>query len=164
MRRLRIDTAIGVVLVALLGTPAAVTAESLKEYTNERYGFTLRYPQELLPGPVRDDGSGAEFHTGDGEFKVFAFAVPLKTKSTTAAIRQAYEHELKLFDASVSYKVREPHWFVVSGVAGNGLEFYSKAYARGSAITLLRITYPHARHEIYDGWVTRIEKSFTPVK
>lgn len=149
-------------LILLTATTSA--AERFNVYTNERYGFTLRYPAGLRPGPSRTDGSGREFHSENGEFKVFAFAVPIGRKSSEKAIAEAYEAELKLFGQNVTYKVKSDGWFVVSGVAENGLEFYSKAYANASAMTLLRITYPHAGHEVYDAWVTRIEKRFTPAR
>jgi len=69
-----------------------------------------------------------------------------------------------MFGDAVSYKRKGDTWFVVSGVNKAGLEFYSKAYANSSAVTLLRITYPHSQNNIYDPWVTLIEKNFTSAR
>ncbi len=150
------------VLLQTLSVFGAPTGDApLKEYANERYGFVLRYPAALSPGVERVDGSGREFHTADGKFKVFAFAEPL-TGKPGQEVAQRFAQELRLFGQDVSYQKRGEHWFVVSGVGVNGTEFYSKAYAKNSAVTLFRITYPHAENKTYDAWVTRIEKNFIP--
>ena len=75
-------------------------------------------------------------------------------------IVRSFAEELKMFGDAVSYKRKGDTWFVVSGVNKAGLEFYSKAYANSSAVTLLRITYPHSQNSTYDPWVTLIEKNF----
>jgi len=136
-------------LVALCFGAMAATSPDLREYVNEQFGFIFRYPGELVPGATRSDGSGQEFHTPNGEFKVFAFAVPAGGNPRQVIVR-SFAEELKMFGDAVSYKRKGDTWFVVSGVNKAGLEFYSKAYANSSAMTLLRITYPHSQNSIYD--------------
>jgi hypothetical protein len=154
---------ISVLLLALRFGAMAATRPDLQEYVNEQFGFVLRYPAELVPGPTRSDGRGAEFHTPNGEFKVFAFAVP-SGGNPRKVIARNFAEELKVFGDAVSYKRKGDTWFVVSGVNNAGLEFYSKAYANSSAVTLLRITYPHSQNGTYDPWVTLIEKNFTSAR
>ena len=148
-----------ILLVALCFGAMAATSPDLHEYVNEQFGFVLRYPPELVPGTARSDGSGQEFHTPNGEFKVFAFAVPAGGNPRQVTAR-SFAEELAMFGDAVSYKRKGDTWFVVSGVNKAGLEFYSKAYANSSAVTMLRITYPHSQNGIYDPWVTLIEKNF----
>lgn len=145
-------------LLACLGTAAATDA-SLKEYVNDHYGFVLRYPPQLITGKERADGSGREFHTADGKFHVVAFAEPLSGRPDEA-IAHRFAQEVQLFGRDVTYRTKGDHWLVVSGVGAKGIEFYSKAYASGTSVTLFRITYPHSENRIYDPWVTRIEKNF----
>src|SRR5438132_6982339 len=152
-----------ILLVALYFGAMAATSPDLHEYVNEQFGFVLRYPSDLVPGTTRSDGSGQEFHTPNGEFKVFAFAVPTGG-NPRQVIARSFANERKMFGDAVSYKRKGDTWFVVSGVNKAGLEFYSKAYANSSAMTLLRITYPHSQNSIYDPWVTLIEKNFTSAR
>ena len=153
----------GILLVALCFGATAATAPDLHEYINEQFGFVLRYPAALVPGTTRSDGSGQEFHTPNGEFKVFAFAVPAGG-NPRQVIARSFANERKMFGDTVSYRRKGGTWFVVSGVSKAGLEFYSKAYANSSAVTLLRITYPHSQNGTYDPWVTLIEKNFTSAR
>ena len=154
---------LSVLLLALCFGAMAATKPDLHEYVNEQFGFVLRYPGDLVPGPMRSDGSGAEFHTPNGEFKIFAFAVP-SGGNPRKVIARNFAEELKVFGDAVSYKRKGDTWFVVSGVNKAGLEFYSKAYANSSAVTLVRITYPHSQNGTYDPWVTLIEKNFTSAR
>ena len=152
-----------ILLIALCFGAIAATNPDLHEYVNEQFKFVLRYPSELVPGTTRSDGSGQEFHTPNGEFKVFAFAVPTDGKPGQV-IARSFATERKMFGDAVSYQRKGETWFVVSGVSKSGLEFYSKAYANSSAVTLLRITYPHSQNSTYDPWVTLIEKNFTSAR
>jgi len=153
----------GILLVALCFGAIAATSPDLHEYVNEQFGFVLRYPSDLVAGTTRSDGSGQEFHTPNGEFKVFAFAIPTGG-NPRQVIARSFANERKMFGESVSYKRKGDTWFVVSGVNKAGLEFYSKAYANSSAVTLLRITYPHSQNSTYDPWVTLIEKNFASAR
>jgi hypothetical protein len=151
-------------LVALLYALACSHADAaiqFIEYENFRFGFRLRYPAELVAGPEHGDGSGCEVHSANGDFKVFAFAMPLKT-SAEDAIEQTFESESQMFGRSIIYKEKGTYWFVITGVANNGLGFYSKAYANPSAMTFLRMTYPNAQHDVYGRWMTAISRLFVP--
>lgn len=151
-------------LVALLCTLVsahAVAAIQFIEYENFRFGFRLRYPAELVAGPEHGDGSGCEVHSANGEFKVFAFATPLQI-SAEDAIAQTFDSESQMFGRNILYKEKGRYWFVIAGVANNGLGFYSKAYSNPSAMTFLRMTYPHARHDEYERWMQAISRLFVP--
>jgi hypothetical protein len=148
-------------LLCALFSVDAVAAIQFIEYENFRFGFRLRYPAELVAGPEHGDGSGCEVHSANGDFKVFAFAMPLKT-SAEDAIEQTFQSESQMFGRSIIYKEKGKYWFVITGVANNGLGFYSKAYANPSAMTFLRMTYPNAQHDVYGRWMTAISRLFVP--
>lgn len=134
-----------------------------KEYANERFGFVLTYPGSLIAGPVPTNGDGREFHSADGEFSLSAFAhffVP----DTGDSFDKRWQEELDTPDVTLTYKKKTPTWYVVSGVAKDGTEYYHKLYRNGSNYAAFEITYPHAKNKKYDPWVSKIEKSFIPFR
>jgi hypothetical protein len=149
-----------VVLSITLLLPGALDAQpALSQYTNPQFGFTLRYPNTLVEGSDRADGSGRDFQTPDGKFRVEVYAKA--GGKGRQYLSERYHRELAWFGSAVTYKVKRPDWYVVSGVRPDGTEFYSKGYTTGSALTAFRITYPHSEHETFDRWVELIEKNFS---
>lgn len=159
-RLLRFTLLAALTLLAV-ATPGKAEEVPLRQYINERYGFMLRFPQGLVGSSIRPDQSGVEFHTADGHFKVFAFAERC-TGDPAQEVARRYQDELGLFGNAASSRQKGRHSSVISGVATNGTEFYSKIYANDYSVTLLRMTYPHAEHRTYDYWVRWIEKNFRP--
>jgi hypothetical protein len=149
----------GLILIGLVLTGALFAQQALNQYTNPRFGFTFRYPNSLVAGPERPDGSGRDFQTPDGKFKVEVYAKG--GGKGKRYLSERYERELAWFGSAATYKVKKPGWYVVSGVRPDGTEFYSKGYTTGSVLTAFRITYPHSEHPTFDRWVERIEKNFS---
>jgi hypothetical protein len=145
------------ITVALSGALEAQPA--LTEYANPGFGFTFRYPNTLVAGSERPDGSGRDFQTSDGRFKVEVYAKGGGKGRDYLADR--YRRELAWFGSAVTYKVKKAGWYVVSGIRPDGTEFYSKGYTNGSVLTAFRITYPHSEHRTFDRWVELIEKNFS---
>lgn len=134
---------------------------SWKKYTNERFGFVLTYPGSLIAGPVPMDGDGREFHSADGEFSLTAFA-HFFHPDIEDTFDKRWQEELDTPDVAITYKKKTPAWYVVSGVAKDGTEYYHKLYREGANWATFQITYPHAKNKKYDPWVERIERSFVP--
>jgi hypothetical protein len=148
-----------VLFAVCVGTGSAAEV-GMREYVNPRFGFALRYPEPLVAGPERPDGSGSDFQTPDGRFRIEVYAKPVGSGSEY--LNNRFNKELEWFGRAVTYKVKKPTWYVVSGINADGTEFYSKGYTNGSVLTSFRISYPHAEHQTFDRWVTRIEKNFVP--
>lgn len=150
-------------LVLILITPllsgGLSAQQALNHYANPRYGFTFSYPSTLVAGPERADGSGRDFQTPDGKFKVEVYAKA--GGKGRSYLSERYHRELAWFGGAATYKVKKPGWYVVSGIRPDGTEFYSKGYTDGSVLTAFRITYPHSEHGTFDRWVERIEKNFS---
>jgi hypothetical protein len=150
---------LGVILGTLLWQGALAAQEVLDQYTNPQFGFTFRYPNILVPGPERADGSGRDFQTPDGKFKVEVYAKA--GGKGRHYLSERYHRELAWFGRAATYKVKKRGWYVVSGVRPDGTEFYSKGFTTGSVLTAFRITYPHGEHGTFDRWVEEIEKNFS---
>jgi|GEM_PF-2200187 len=147
------------------GVPSApVTPEggsAPKEYKNQRFGFVLTYPSSLNAGSEVDDGSGCEFQTANREFNVIAIGRSISAKRSNY-LQDCWTDELKTLGKAVTYKRKSDKWYVISGVGADGIEFYHKVFCDGLRSAAFRITYPHAKSEVYDPLVTEIAKAFIP--
>jgi hypothetical protein len=155
--------AVSFALFAAVFFALAVGAAEMKwqKYTNGRFGFILTYPAPLIASPEPTNGDGREFHTPDHEFSVTAsahFFLPDSGDSLEAR----WNEELTTPNVAINYQKKAPTWYVVSGVANDGTEYYHKFYVKRANWVTFRITYPHAKHQKYDPWVEQIEKSFIP--
>jgi hypothetical protein len=159
MKRLRLGIILSLFLLPVLILRAE--EQSWKKYTNARFGFVLMYPPSLLAGPEPTNGGGREFHLPNKEFSVASsahFFVPESGDS----FDKRWEQELETASAGITYKKKTDNWYVVSGVAKDGTEFYHKLYRKGSNWAAFEITYPHTQNKKFDPWVTRIAKEFVP--
>ncbi len=151
------------IILLFLSLNVRASDSDWKRYANARFGFVLIYPGTLIAGPEPANGDGREFHSTDKEFSVAGFAhffVPDSGDSFEAR----WKEELETPDVTITYKKKAATWYVVSGVAKDGTEYYHKLYTKGSNWAAFHITYPHAKNKKYDPWVSRIEKSFIPFR
>lgn len=148
-------------LFALLAVTAPAQDLKWRKYTNERFGFALSYPSTLIAGPEAQNGSGRELHTPDK-----AFSLAVSAHFFHPDIDDTYEarwnEELSTLGDTITYKKKTPTWYVVSGVAKDGTEYYHKLYREGRNWVALHMTYPHAQNAKYDKWVEEIVKRFVP--
>jgi hypothetical protein len=157
-------TPISLLLTLALLLPMALEAEpATRTYANARFGFVLSYPTGLIAGPEPANGAGREFHTKDAEFSILAQGHFL-TVDDGDSLEKRWKDELKECGDTVTFKKKTAGWYVVSGVGKNGVEYYTKFFVKRSNWVEIRITYPHARSQKYDPWVTQIEKSFVPFR
>jgi hypothetical protein len=147
--------------LTLLHQAAHGSDDKWKEYKNARFGFVLTYPPSLVGKPEPENGGGREFHTPNGDFSVAASARFLMVGEGDS-LEKRWQDDLQSLGDTVTYKKKAATWYVISGVTKEGTEYYHKVYTKGSNWAGFEITYPHAKHKIYDPWVARIEKSFVP--
>jgi len=74
-----------------------------------------------------------------------------------------WQQELSTRGETVTYKFKKDNYYVISGINPNGYEFYHKVFFYPTYWLEFEITYPHAKHVVYDGWVERITHDFVPV-
>lgn len=135
--------------------------EAWKTYTNARFGFRLLYPASLVASREPDNGAGREFHSKNEEFSI-AVSARFLQKDLGETLESQFAGELETLGKTITYKRKTADWYVVSGVAKDGTEFYHKVFAQGANYAAFHITYPHALNKQYDPWVARIEKGFVP--
>lgn len=131
-----------------------------KACSDPQFLYVLKYPPALAAMKAAAV-TGCSFQTADGEFNVEAVAENA-ADGGAENVETRMQKELELMADTVTYKKTGESWFVISGVTPDGTEYYRKLFTNGTHWISLRITYPHARNEKFDPWVTRIEKSFVP--
>lgn len=122
--------------------------------------FVLRYPPSLIRS-IAPGATACSFQTADSDFNLEVVVEPNAAREGET-LENRMEKEMDLLGGTVTYKRKEATWFVLSGVTSNGTEYYRKLYTKGPRWVSLHMTYPHARTDKFNLWVTRIEKSFVP--
>jgi hypothetical protein len=138
-------------------------AQDWQQYRNERYGFTLVYPADLL-GTERaaEAGDGQVFASPNDEARLLVGALPNESGFTPTTYQQYIERH-SYPDYQIDYRRTGSSWFALSG-EGGGRIFYEKVMftCGGRLINSFAMVYPSAQRHIFDPVVERIEDSFKP--
>ena len=130
-------------------------------YVNERYGYSIKYPKQLIAKGISDNGDGQIFRSesGTSELRVFARScidgvneTPERYIATTLAARK--NGRLKL-----TYQKRGRDFAVVSGLQ-NGKVIYKKLLSKDGWCTELSFSYREREKAIYDRATAKIAASF----
>jgi hypothetical protein len=150
-------------VVSVAAAQAQYRANEWVPYTNERFGFSLRYPGdvfELERSSEAGDGQAFAGRRGHGRLLVGALA---NTDGYTVESYRRFISEQSYSAYNISYTQRGQAWFVLSG-EGNGTVFYEKVMfsCGGSIINSFALLYPVASKSHFDPIVEGIEKTFRP--
>jgi hypothetical protein len=132
------------------------------EYRNERFGFLLLYPPELVPGPAEMNNAGRTFSAADGSFCVLAHAFDSDERGENATWEEfcdiLYDNSPRSSD---DYRTKGDKWYLISGYRED-TEYYFKIYYRGEDRNPVEfmIFYPHAMADRFKPWVDRIANTF----
>lgn len=147
-----------------LGPAAAQDqTDAWRNYTNERYGFSLVIPSHVLAVEKKSDaGDGLLFASKDGETRLLVGALKNADARTTRSY-QDYIAQRSYADYTITYRRGGDSWFVLSG-EGNGKIFYEKVMFSCSSelISSFALVYPAEQRRTFDLIVERIEDSFRP--
>ena len=154
-------SAIAILLLCVSARFGAAQELKWRKYTNGRFGYVLNYPATLVAGPEAQNGSGCEFHTPDKSFSL-AVSAHFFSPDIGDTFEARWQDELSSLGDTITYKKKTDGWFVVSGVAKDGTEYYHKTMRKGANWVAFHITYPHAQNAKYDKWVEEIAKRFVP--
>src|ERR1700721_464187 len=124
------------ILLFLHSVSGAALASDWKNEVNNRWGFSLSYPESLIPEAVPTGAFGSHTHPDSGE-----------------SLNDFWKKELADRGDTVTYKLKKEDFYVVSGVNQNGYEFYHKVFFYPTYWVEFEITYPHSKRQKYDAWV-----------
>ena len=134
----------------------ALAAADLTTYTNQRYGYSIRYPADLLK-PVESDGAGQAFTAISGHAAFRVAARPLAGQSPRELADEAQQI---CPGAKPHYRVAKQGLAAVSCRAGDRI-VYQKSLLRGGLEIRVRGEYPASERHIWDDVVTSISRSMT---
>jgi hypothetical protein len=155
----------GLTMMLVWWGPAAAQdqADPWRNYTNERYGFSLVVPSHVLAVEKKSDaGDGLVFASKDDEARLLVGTM----KNTDARTPRSYQDFIvhqSYADYTITYRRGGDSWFVLSG-EGNGKIFYEKVmFSCGSElISSFALIYPAEQRRTFDPIVEKIEDSFRP--
>ena len=135
-----------------------LAAEDLTTYTNQRYGYSIRYPAALLK-PVKntDDGTGKAFASISGHA---AFRVAARPLTGQTSKQVADEAQQICPGARPYYRVAKQGLAAISCQTGDHI-LYQKSLLRNGLEIRVRGEYPARERQIWDGVVTSIARSMS---
>lgn len=123
-------------------------------YTNEKFGYSVKYPSNLKKHEENENGS--ELTETDGfNMKVYG------NNNIAASLDELYSNERQKHK-DVTYKVKKKNWFVISGYDSE-IMFYIKKIMGKDASYTLEITAPSSLRDKYYDVIAVISKSFKGV-
>jgi hypothetical protein len=136
---------------------AAQDNHAWKTYTNERFGFSVCYPSDLLQLEAAPDNNDGQTFVGSNGAKIAAWGSWNATDQTLAD--SAREDEKSL--GHVTYKAIREGFYVISGRKGDQI-FYKRTALANGKFSAVQLTYPAADSALWNGISARVSQCFKP--
>ncbi|MBA9028484.1 hypothetical protein [Peribacillus huizhouensis] len=130
-----------------------------RSYANDRFGFSMQYPDDLTMDTPPSNGDGARFY--NAEFEVTAYGGHTNIVNEGETIETYYQEELNSISGQIAYQKLTDDWYVVS-YEENGQIFYEKFFFGPTVFNKFIISYPTNKQDKYDPVTTHIAKTFAP--
>ncbi|WP_421381780.1 hypothetical protein ACOJQI_21020 [Bacillus salacetis] len=127
-------------------------------YNNERFGFSLQYPEGMTMDPPSTNGDGGTFRNGD--LTVTAYGGHTNTVQQGETIGTYYKQDLENITASIAYKRLADDWYVIS-YEEDGTIYYKKFFFGEQSFNTFIISYPASKQDEYGSVTTHIAETFT---
>jgi hypothetical protein len=149
------------VLTAALPGLAGQDDHKWKTYINDRFGFSVCYPSDLLqPGHPPDNDDGLTF-TGINGAKIAAWGSWNASDWTLADSDRQDEKRLANGAGKVTYKAMHKGFYVISGHNGDQI-FYNRTALRNGKLSTVELTYPAADSAVWNAIAARVSQCFKP--
>lgn len=137
--------------------PPPKEKQSYNTYQNERFGFSLQYPEGLTMDPPPTNGDGATFR--NSEFVLTAYGGHTNTVQQGETIGTYYKRDMESIAVNIAYKRLADDWYVISYEEA-GTIFYKKSFFGENSFNTFVISYPATKQEEYGPVTTHIAETF----
>ncbi len=150
---------IGITICAL-GYIQAQASERYTTYENERFGYRVLYPANLVsPLPESDNGDGRKFKSGDGKITLSVWGANNALNRSLRAQMNAARRDWAKDQARVTYTRFTPDFYVLSGTTGDQI-FYEKTVPQGEGFATMLWQFPVASRPRMNDIVTKTSRAF----
>jgi len=125
-------------------------------YTNGRYGFTIKYPTNLVPDPPPANGDGLVFKSNDSSVELTASGI---NNAILETVEECYNNALSHLNVTSSYKSLLDNSYAISWEE-NGAIYYRYTVVGEGSINSFIIHYPSTEQSTYGPVVDEIYNSF----
>jgi hypothetical protein len=132
-----------------------------KTYTNERFGFSVCYPSDLLRLEAAPDNNDGQTFIGSNGAKIAAWGSWNATDWTLADSAREDEKRLANDGGKVTYKVIRKGFYVISGRNGDQI-FYNRTALANGKLSAVELTYPAVDSALWNAISARVSQCFEP--
>ena len=144
-----------------------ITGETVPEtyeymsYHNDRFGYTIEYPDFLTPGIVPDNGAGRTFESADGLVKLTASGSHAPGALEDTDTLDGYYSFIKSnLDYTPTYEAKKEDNFIFTGIKGDKI-IYERHYMKDDLTeNCFYLEYPVSQKEKFDSIVEHIVDTF----
>ena len=140
---------------ALAADAAAARAEVGWQTVADESGAQLGIPNKLVPR-ARKGKTGGIWQSPSGDVQIEVFREP-----APATLMAIYQQERKNPARKITYSVRRPDFFVISGMQGANRRFYMRAQAGPKELRGFTIVYDAAKEDVMAHVIVAVASDFT---
>lgn len=133
---------------------------SYDQYYNERFGYSVKYPNNMKEGTRSQNGDGARFRSPEGEADFTVYGYYNNSCLNSGTIENEYNDIVADYGRSITYKVLKSNYFVVSGI-NSGKVFYHVTKWKGDIGVTAIIEYEEEYKDSYNKACNNILNSLT---
>jgi hypothetical protein len=140
---------------------AAQDDHAWKIYTNDWFGFSVCYPSDLLRQQAAPDNDDGRIFMGSNSAKIAAWGSFNAADWTLADSMREDEKRLAAGGGTITYKVIQNDFYVLSGRKGDQIFYNRTALAKGK-FSVVELTYPAADSGLWNAVSARVSHCFKP--
>jgi serine/threonine-protein kinase len=125
------------------------------KYTNDKFGFSIDYPSDLLTKVMPLSQNGSIFSSKDDSVKL---TVSGKNNVSNQDVKSVYNDVIKEH-GDAPYKTQQNNWFVVSWIDGDKIYYEWCAVGSGSINTYIAI-FPESQKKYFELVLNHLNSSF----
>lgn len=142
--------------------PVRKVSESMAQYINRKFGFSVIYPSKLLVSSYESENAdGASFWSADKSALLTTFGTH---HLLSGSLKEEFEETVNGYLKEgnyVTYKGYTPERFVVGGL-GKEQVFFLRRFLINRHVVGFKMTYPVQDRDIWDPVIDKISENFIP--